>query len=416
MDWLFLQVRLQHFTLRSQMDSPVVLLLMTLIYGSTALQQDVQVKLREDVTLQCQISTEETISVLKWSRADLSTDGYVYFYRNRRFYENYQHPSFHGRVKLRNPEMKDGDVSLILENVTFNDTGIYECHIAVRNSGSSNRAHTEISHFINLTVTALQQDVQVKLGEDVTLQCQISKHETISVLKWSRADLSTDGYVYFYRNRRSYQNYQHPSFHGRVKLRNPEMKDGDVSLILENVTFNDAGIYECHIAVRNSGSSSRAHTEISHFINLTVTGETHGNMMETNVTEGEREDENTLDVVEEETPTVLMVLPAVVVVVVVVVAAAAAAAAVAGSVVLWRFKRKKKQPTEAHTVTTSWSEMSRGCSRKHVQQTPSLKTDSEFSIPEQLIRFADTASSLLSQMDALEALLCLSLIAASVGE
>ncbi|XP_030578745.1 sodium channel subunit beta-3-like [Archocentrus centrarchus] len=126
---------------------------MTLIYGSTALQQDVQVKLREDVTLQCQISTEETISVLKWSRADLNTDGYVYFYRNRRSYENYQHPSFHGRVKLRNPEMKDGDVSLILENVTFNDTGIYECHIAVRKPGSSNRAHTEISHFINLTVT-----------------------------------------------------------------------------------------------------------------------------------------------------------------------------------------------------------------------------------------------------------------------
>ncbi|XP_030578743.1 myelin-oligodendrocyte glycoprotein-like [Archocentrus centrarchus] len=144
--------------------------------------------------------------------------------------------------------------------------------------------------------TALQQDVQVKLGENVTLQCQICKHETISVLKWSRADLNTDGYIYFYRNRRSYQNYQHPSFHGRVKLRNPEMKDGDVSLILENVTFNDTGIYECHIAVRKPGRSSRAHTEISHFINLTVTGETHGNMMETNVTEGEREDENTLDV------------------------------------------------------------------------------------------------------------------------
>uniref|UniRef100_A0A3Q0S754 Ig-like domain-containing protein n=1 Tax=Amphilophus citrinellus TaxID=61819 RepID=A0A3Q0S754_AMPCI len=120
---------------------------------------------------------------------------------------------------------------------------------------------------------SLQQDVQVKLGENVTLQCQISTEETISMLKWSRADLNTDGYVYFYRNRRSYENYQHPSFHGRVKLRNPEMKDGDVSLILENVTFNDTGIYECHIAVRNSGRNTRAHTEISHFMNLTVTGE-----------------------------------------------------------------------------------------------------------------------------------------------
>uniref|UniRef100_A0A669DI66 Ig-like domain-containing protein n=1 Tax=Oreochromis niloticus TaxID=8128 RepID=A0A669DI66_ORENI len=94
---------------------------------------------------------------------------------------------------------------------------------------------------------SLQQDVQVKFGDDITLQCQISTDEIISVLKWSRADLNTDGYVYFYRNKRSYENYQHPSFHGRVKLKDSEMKDGDVSLILKNVTFNDAGIYECHI-------------------------------------------------------------------------------------------------------------------------------------------------------------------------
>ncbi|XP_030580099.1 myelin-oligodendrocyte glycoprotein-like [Archocentrus centrarchus] len=143
--------------------------------------------------------------------------------------------------------------------------------------------------------TALQQDVQVKLGEDVTLQCQIPKNETISVLKWSRADLNTDGYVYFYRNRRSYENYQHPSFHGRVKLRNPEMKDGDVSLILENVMFNDTGIYECHIAVRNPGRSKRAHTEISHFINLTVTDDKHEHVLKKQVLEKGAADRNMHD-------------------------------------------------------------------------------------------------------------------------
>uniref|UniRef100_A0A3P8QL52 Immunoglobulin V-set domain-containing protein n=1 Tax=Astatotilapia calliptera TaxID=8154 RepID=A0A3P8QL52_ASTCA len=99
------------------------------------------------------IKCYERISVVKWSRPDLNTDGYVYFYRNKRFYENYQHPSFYGRVKLRDPEMKDGDVSVILKNVTFNDTGMYECHIAVRNPVRSKRAHTEISLFIDLTVT-----------------------------------------------------------------------------------------------------------------------------------------------------------------------------------------------------------------------------------------------------------------------
>lgn len=145
--------------------------------------QDVQAKLEEDVTLQCQISTDERISVLKWSRPDLNTDGYVYFYRNKRFYENYQHPSFHGRVKLRHPEMKDGDVSLILKKVAFNDTGMYECHVAVRNPVSSKRAHTEISHFINLTVTGetdktlLEQQLKEKGATDMYDR----KAETLSI-------------------------------------------------------------------------------------------------------------------------------------------------------------------------------------------------------------------------------------------
>ncbi|XP_039462180.1 myelin-oligodendrocyte glycoprotein-like [Oreochromis aureus] len=135
--------------------------------------------------------------------------------------------------------------------------------------------------------TSLQQDVQAKLGADVTLQCQITTNEIISVLKWSRPDLNTDGYVYFYRNKRSYENYQHPSFHGRVKLRDPEMKDGDVSVILKNVTFNDVGMYECYVSLRNPVRSKRAHTEISHFIDLTVTDETDEKMLQQRLVESE---------------------------------------------------------------------------------------------------------------------------------
>ncbi|XP_039465606.1 sodium channel subunit beta-3-like isoform X2 [Oreochromis aureus] len=185
----------------------------------------------------------------------------------------------------------------------------------------------------------LQQDVQANLGDDVTLQCQITTDEIISVLKWSRADLITDGYVYFYRNKRSYENYQHPSFHGRVKLRDPEMKDGDVSLILKNVTFNDTGIYECHVAVRNAVRSKRAHTEISHFIDLTVTGETHESVWELDGVKEEEAQRDVYDVSEVETSTTLKVVLAVV--------AAAVGVAVLGFAALWRFKRSKRHLTEA---------------------------------------------------------------------
>ncbi|XP_076737228.1 sodium channel regulatory subunit beta-3-like [Maylandia zebra] len=191
--------------------------------------------------------------------------------------------------------------------------------------------------FVISCSVALQQDVQAKFGEDVTLQCQITTDERISVVKWSRPDLNTDGYVYFYRNKRFYENYQHPSFHGRVKLRDPEMKDGDVSVILKNVTFNDTGMYECHIAVRNPVRSKRAHTEISLFIDLTVTGETDEKLLQQRFVESEAG--NMQDVGDVATPTVKMVVCFVVVAVIVV-----------GFLTLFIFKRNKKQlPVQSNT-------------------------------------------------------------------
>ncbi|XP_038554124.1 coxsackievirus and adenovirus receptor homolog [Micropterus salmoides] len=95
------------------------------------------------------------------------------------------------------------------------------------------------------------QEVMVKPGEDATLQCQSHRGADITVIKWIRPDLkSDDGFVFFFKDGRSHENYQHPSFHGRVELRDPEMKNGDV--ILKNVTTNNTGTYECRVREENS--------------------------------------------------------------------------------------------------------------------------------------------------------------------
>ncbi|KAK2809252.1 hypothetical protein Q5P01_000572 [Channa striata] len=89
------------------------------------------------------------------------------------------------------------------------------------------------------------EEIKAKPGDDVTLQCQGPRQGAIELLEWSKHDLKD--YVFYFRDERSYENFQHPAFHGRVELRDPQMKDGDMSVILKNVNIKDTGTYECYV-------------------------------------------------------------------------------------------------------------------------------------------------------------------------
>uniref|UniRef100_A0A3P9CZX8 Ig-like domain-containing protein n=1 Tax=Maylandia zebra TaxID=106582 RepID=A0A3P9CZX8_9CICH len=94
-----------------------------------------------------------------------------------------------------------------------------------------------------------QKNITAESGQDVTLTCRAPNNNTISVVKWSRADLG-DKYVLLYRDGRFDPDNRHPSFKNRVDLHDRQMKDGDVSLILKDVTINDTGTYECVVIPR----------------------------------------------------------------------------------------------------------------------------------------------------------------------
>ncbi|XP_033181624.1 coxsackievirus and adenovirus receptor-like [Mastacembelus armatus] len=83
----------------------------------------------DTVTLTCRAPSSSEIRVIEWTRPDLKTD-YVFVYRKKRFDPDSQHPSFKERVELKDSQMKDGDVSVTLKNVTFTDNGTYECRVA----------------------------------------------------------------------------------------------------------------------------------------------------------------------------------------------------------------------------------------------------------------------------------------------
>lgn len=51
------------------------------------------------------------------------------FYRNDRAYEKYQLDAYKSRVDLKNPYTNQGDYSIIVKNLTVNDTAVYCCKL-----------------------------------------------------------------------------------------------------------------------------------------------------------------------------------------------------------------------------------------------------------------------------------------------
>ncbi|XP_045921500.1 programmed cell death 1 ligand 1-like isoform X5 [Micropterus dolomieu] len=123
--------------------------------------------------------------------------------------------------------------------------------------------------------------VRVKPGDDVILPCQVSE-ASIRAVEWSRPDLEPE-YVLLYRDGLSDPTHQHPSFKDRVQLVDRELKDGNVSLILKNVSSNDAGTYECRVAAGDSRlKRANIETEPIRIYQLEVSGSNSGDVEEGN--------------------------------------------------------------------------------------------------------------------------------------
>ncbi|XP_030580105.1 matrix remodeling-associated protein 8-like [Archocentrus centrarchus] len=228
----------------------------------------------QTVTLPCRAPNNNyPVLVVEWSRADLETE-YVLFYRDEKLDPEEQHPSFKDRVDLQDRRMKDGDASLVLKDVAVNDTGTYECHVVQRGTNRRTRASLDgdpISTIYLSVVAPEQKNITAKSGQNVTLTCRAPNHILIPGVEWSRRDLETQ-YVLWYWEKQFVPYYQHPSFKNRVGLQDRHMKDGDLSLVLNNVTAADNGTYECCISqeVRDGRKSIVFKSEPISIIHLKV--------------------------------------------------------------------------------------------------------------------------------------------------
>ncbi|XP_043954888.1 programmed cell death 1 ligand 1-like [Gambusia affinis] len=94
-----------------------------------------------------------------------------------------------------------------------------------------------------------QREIKISAvpGQNVSLPCRLPNNKPAVVVKWTRPDLEPEN-VLLFRDDQPDPEIQHPSFRKRVELQDRRMKDGDVSLLLSNVTTNDSGKYECQVS------------------------------------------------------------------------------------------------------------------------------------------------------------------------
>lgn len=144
-------------SIKGSFDSNVLYINIFFLSFLFDLDQKQVVEAGENALLKCCNSSIGKIEKLSWIRRDLGTNLHVFFYRENRLYENIQHPSFRGRVKLSDPQIKDGNVSLILFNTTTNDTGTYECYVVGTRAGRRKRAVSEVQHVVQLKVKSISK-------------------------------------------------------------------------------------------------------------------------------------------------------------------------------------------------------------------------------------------------------------------
>ncbi|XP_013771547.1 cell surface A33 antigen-like [Pundamilia nyererei] len=118
--------------------------------------------------------------------------------------------------------------------------------------------------------------IKAEPGQNVTLPCR-TPHISVpirSVVEWFRLDLQ-EGHVLMYRDEQFISMNQLPSFVNRVDLQDRQMKDGDVSLILKDVTSDDTGTFQCYVVQRGTNGRKSTVDHIS-TIYLRVVGSSDG--------------------------------------------------------------------------------------------------------------------------------------------
>ncbi|XP_062859964.1 butyrophilin-like protein 2 [Trichomycterus rosablanca] len=229
------------------MDRMVLIFLPTLIINCDGFRvlgpsDPLSIQLGGSVMLPCYVETPLPMDELEveWKR----TDTLVHLWQNGQSEPESQNQDYRERAHFFSEEVKHGNFSLLLTNVTSKDAGVYRC--VIYTGKESNEASIEIKEADHLIVTG-GHAVSAYADEDVTLNCSIKSHlplEQIEQIEWRKVDENI--LVLLYEYGEVLTDSSDERYRDRVELfSNEEVQKGNFSLRLKNVRTEDKGMFMC---------------------------------------------------------------------------------------------------------------------------------------------------------------------------
>ncbi|XP_073721274.1 uncharacterized protein [Misgurnus anguillicaudatus] len=206
------------------------------------------VPLGGSVVLPCSVGSLLPLEDLEveWRRSDSQT--LIHLYQDEDIRPEAQHQDYHDRAHFFTEDIKNGNFSLMLNNLTAEDEGQYTCK--VHTGQESGEIVVEIKDVERLIVSGSSQSISASVGGDVTLNCSVNSHikpEEIEEVSWKKTNKGEPILVLLYQYNETLLDTSDDRYRDRVEFFADEIHRGNFSLRLKRVRTEDKGVYICQV-------------------------------------------------------------------------------------------------------------------------------------------------------------------------
>ncbi|XP_067278299.1 uncharacterized protein [Pseudorasbora parva] len=220
--------------------------------------QSLVAQLGGSILLPCSVETPLPVDELEveWRKTDEET--LVHLFQNGEDRPEAQYPSYRDRAHFFPEQVLKGNFSILLENITVVDTGIYKCVVFF--DQDVGEIPITVQYVERVVVTGEDQTVFANVGEEVVLNCMVDSHippQQFDEVSWKKVDKISDFIpVLLFQNGTIFPGSSHERYRDRAEFFREEIPKGNFTMRLKNVQTADKGEYMCEVHAEYSVSSA----------------------------------------------------------------------------------------------------------------------------------------------------------------